>query len=341
MAISRIEVEPDAGARGSDSVARTFAPLPRNEGTPLELDWVEGVRVNRSAVERRSATLTTRRSVKKEWQAAWLLKAVTLIDLTTLAGDDTPGRVRRLCAKALRPVRQDLLDDLGMGNAGITTGAVCVYHDMVPTAVAALRGSGVPVAAVSTGFPAGLSPLETRVEEIRRSVVTGAAEIDIVISRRHALTQDWEALYDELRLFREACGPAHMKAILATGELGTLRTVYRASLVAMMAGADFIKTSTGKEPENATLPVSLTMARAIREYLERTGYHVGFKPAGGLRTAKDALAWLVLMKEELGRRWLEPDLFRIGASSLLADIERQLEHHVTGRYSATYRHPLG
>ncbi len=341
MAISRIEVEPDAGARGSDSVARTFAPLPRNEGMALELDWVEGVRVNRSAVERRSATLTTRRSVKKEWQAAWLLKAVTLIDLTTLAGDDTPGRVRRLCAKALSPVRQDLLDDLGMGDVGITTGAVCVYHDMVPTAVAALRGSGVPVAAVSTGFPAGLSPLETRVEEIRRSVVTGAAEIDIVISRRHALTQDWEALYDELRLFREACGPAHMKAILATGELGTLRTVYRASLVAMMAGADFIKTSTGKEPENATLPVSLTMARAIREYLERTGYHVGFKPAGGLRTAKDALAWLVLMKEELGRRWLEPDLFRIGASSLLADIERQLEHHVTGRYSATYRHPLG
>lgn len=299
------------------------------------------MRVNLSAVERRAATLTTRRSVKKEWQAAWLLKAVTLIDLTTLAGDDTPGRVRRLCAKAMHPVRQDLLDALGVGDLRITTGAVCVYHDMVPAAVAALRGSGVPVAAVSTGFPAGLSPLETRIEEIRRSVAAGAAEIDIVISRRHALTHDWAALYEELRLFRQACGAAHMKAILATGELGTLRNVYRASLVAMMAGSDFIKTSTGKEPVNATLPVSLVMARAIREYFERTGVAVGFKPAGGLRTAKDALAWLVLMKEELGRRWLEPDLFRIGASSLLADIERQLEHHVTGRYSATYRHPLG
>ncbi len=321
--------------------AGAFAPLARNEGMALELDWVEGVRVNRSAVERRAATLTTRRSVKKEWQAAWLLKAITLIDLTTLAGDDTVGRVRRLCAKAVQPVRHDLLEDLGMSGVRITTGAVCVYHDMVPAAVAALRGSGVPVAAVSTGFPAGLSPLDTRVEEIRRSVAEGADEIDIVISRRLALAHDWEALYDELLLFREACGPAHMKAILATGELGTLRNVYSASLVAMMAGADFIKTSTGKETENATLPVSLVMTRAIREYHERSGYAVGFKPAGGLRTAKDALNWLVLMKEELGRRWLEPDLFRMGASSLLADIERQLEHHVTGRYSATYRHPLG
>ncbi|HNQ98464.1 MAG TPA: deoxyribose-phosphate aldolase [Trueperaceae bacterium] len=335
MTISR-DVEPRLErAVGHDS------PLPRNEGTALELDWVESVRVNLSAVERRAATLTTRRSVKKDWQAAWLLKAVTLIDLTTLAGDDTPGRVRRLCAKAMHPVRQDLLDALGVGDLRITTGAVCVYHDMVPAAVAALGNSGVPVAAVSTGFPAGLSPLETRIEEIRRSVAAGAAEIDIVISRRHALTHDWEALYEELRLFRQACGPAHMKAILATGELGTLRNVYRASLVAMMAGSDFIKTSTGKEPVNATLPVSLVMARAIREYSERTGVAVGFKPAGGLRTAKDALAWLILIKEELGRRWLEPDLFRIGASSLLADIERQLEHHVTGRYSATYRHPLG
>lgn len=324
-----------------EQAAAHATPLPRNDGMALELDWVEGVRVNLSAVERRAATLTTRRSVKKDWQAAWLLKAVTLIDLTTLAGDDTPGRVRRLCAKAMHPVRQDLLDALGVGDLRITTGAVCVYHDMVPAAVAALRGSGVPVAAVSTGFPAGLSPLETRIEEIRQSVAAGADEIDIVISRRHALTHDWEALYEELRLFRQACGPAHMKAILATGELGTLRNVYKASLVAMMAGSDFIKTSTGKEPVNATLPVSLVMARAIREYFERTGSAVGFKPAGGLRTAKDALAWLVLMKEELGRRWLEPDLFRIGASSLLADIERQLEHHVTGRYSATYRHPLG
>ncbi len=318
-----------------------YAPNPANPGTALELDWVRATQVNRSAVERRAATLMTRRSIKKEWQAAWLLRAITLIDLTTLAGDDTPGRVRRLCAKALSPVRQDLLDELGVADLGITTGAVCVYHEMIPTAVEALRGSGLPVAAVSTGFPAGLSPFETRLEEIRRSVAAGAAEIDIVISRRYVLTHDWQALYDEIVAFKAACGTAHLKTILATGELGSLRNVYRASLVAMMAGADFIKTSTGKESVNATLPVSLVMIRAIRAYHERTGVKVGFKPAGGLRAAKDALAWLTLMNEELGRRWLEPDLFRIGASSLLADIERQLEHHVTGRYSANYRHPLG
>lgn len=327
-------------ANGHFGPGHPFAPVERNPGMHLELDWVEGARVNLSAAERRASTLTTRRSVKKDWQAAWLLKAISVIDLTTLAGDDTPGRVRRLCAKALSPVRHDLLAELGVEDLGLTTGAVCVYHDMIPTAVQALKGSGLPVAAVSTGFPAGLSPFETRVEEIRRSVAEGAGEIDIVISRRHVLLQDWQALYDEVRIFREACGEAHLKTILATGELGTLRNVYRASMVAMMAGADFIKTSTGKESVNATLPVSLTMVRAIRDYYERTGYAIGFKPAGGLRTAKDALAWLILMKEELGRRWLEPDLFRIGASSLLADIERQLEHHVTGRYSANYRHPL-
>ncbi|MBX3145083.1 MAG: deoxyribose-phosphate aldolase, partial [Trueperaceae bacterium] len=276
--------------------------LERNPGMPLELDWVRDARVNRSAVERRAATLTTRRSVKKDHQAAWLLKAITVMDLTTLAGDDTPGRVRRLCAKAVRPVRDDLIEALGVADLNIKVGAVCVYHEMVPTAVDALRGSGVPVAAVSTGFPAGLSPLSTRIEEIRRSVAAGADEIDIVISRRHALTQDWQALYDEVKAFREACGDAHLKAILATGELGTLRNVMRASLVAMMAGADFIKTSTGKETENATLPVSLVMVRAIRAYFERTGHLVGFKPAGGLRSAKDAMAWLILMKEELGRR---------------------------------------
>ena len=321
------------------------APAPvttgRNPGTALELDWVRGAHVNRSAVERRAATLPARRTVKKQWQLAWLLKAVTLIDLTTLSGDDTPGRVRRLCAKAVRPVRHELLEAMGMADAGLTTAAVCVYHDMVPVAVEALRGSGVPVAAVSAGFPAGLSPFETRLAEIERSTTAGAAEIDIVISRRHVLTGDWQALYDEVRAFREAAGEAHLKAILATGELGTLRNVYRASLVAMMAGADFVKTSTGKEVENATLPVGLVMARSIRAYHERTGVQVGFKPAGGLRTAKDALTWLALMREELGRRWLEPDLFRIGASSLLADIERQLEHGLTGRYSAGFRHPVG
>jgi len=312
----------------------------RNDGTPLELGWFRHVQVNLSAAQRRAATLLTRRSVKKEWQAAWLLKAITLIDLTTLAGDDTPGRVRRLCAKARTPVRHDLLEELGMADAGLSVAAVCVYHEMVPTAVRALEGTGIPVAAVSTGFPAGLSPMSTRLQEIRESVAAGASEIDIVISRRHVLLGDWQALYDELRAFREACGDAHIKAILATGELGTLRNVYKASMVAMMAGCDFIKTSTGKESVNATLPVSLTMARAIRDYLERTGYRVGFKPAGGLRSAKDALSWLILMKEELGDDWLQPELLRFGASSLLADIERQLEHFVTGRYSALHRHPL-
>ena len=312
---------------------------PRNTGMDLDMDWVRAVQANTSAIERRAATLPGRRSVKKEYQAAWLLKAITLIDLTTLAGDDTEGRVRRLCAKAVHPVRQDLLDALGMGP--ITTGAVCVYHDMVPAAVDALKGTGVPVAAVSTGFPAGLSPFHLRVAEIGESVKAGAREIDIVISRRHVLQGDWQALYDEMRQFRSACGESHVKAILATGELGTLRNVARASLVCMMAGADFIKTSTGKESVNATLPVSLVMIRAIRAYHARTGYRVGYKPAGGISKAKDALVYLSLIKDELGDRWLQPDLFRFGASSLLGDIERQLEHHVTGRYSAGWRHAMG
>jgi deoxyribose-phosphate aldolase len=312
----------------------------RNPGMPLELGWVREVRVNRSAVERRAATLGTRRTVKKAWQAAWLLRAVTLMDLTTLSGDDTPGRVRRLCAKARRPVREDLLEALGMDDGSIRVAAVCVYHRMVETAVQALAGSGIPVAAVSAGFPHGLSPLPQRIQEIHASAGAGAREIDIVVTRAHALSGNWEALYDEVRSFREACGDAHLKTILATGELATLRNVARASLVCMMAGADFVKTSTGKEGVNATLPVGLTMARAVRTYAERTGYAVGFKPAGGIRTAKESLLWLILMKEELGNGWLQPGLFRFGASSLLGDIERQLEHHVTGRYSAQHRHPL-
>ena len=316
------------------------AHVERNPGTPLDLDIVRGLRVNRSAVERRAATIPTRRTVKKEWQAAWLLRAITMIDLTTLAGDDTPGNVRRLSAKAAHPVRKDLLDAMGMGDVDLHVGAVCVYHAMVPTAVEALRGTTIPVAAVSTGFPAGLSPLEERVREIRASVAAGAREIDIVITRGHVLTGNWQALYDEVRLFRAACGDAHMKSILATGELATLGNVARASMVAMMAGSDFIKTSTGKEGVNATLPFSLVMVRMIREYFQQTGYAVGYKPAGGIRSAKNALEYLYLMKDELGDRWLKPDLFRFGASSLLTDIERQLEHFVTGRYSAAHRHPM-
>jgi len=323
-------------------VAHLEVPVaPRNPGIPLELDWIEEVRVNRSAVERRAATLRTRRTVKKEWQAAWLLRAVTLMDLTTLSGDDTPGRVQRLCAKARRPVRADLLEAMGAGHLPVRAAAVCVYHTFVETALEALEGSGIPVAAVSTGFPAGLSPFEQRIGEIRASVAAGAEEIDVVITRSHVLTENWRALYDEVHHMREACGDAHIKTILATGELGTLRNVARASLVCMMAGADFIKTSTGKESVNATLPVGLVMARAIRGYRERTGHLIGLKAAGGIRAAKEALDWLALVKDELGDRWLRPDLFRLGASTLLADIERQLEHFVTGRYSAAHRHPTG
>ncbi|TNC52458.1 deoxyribose-phosphate aldolase [Rubellimicrobium rubrum] len=322
--------------------AQTLAPAalhePRNPGLPLDLDWVRRVQANTSAIERRAATLPGRRSVKKDWQAAWLCRAISVIDLTTLSGDDTEGRVRRLCAKARQPVSPEILETLGM--TGLTVGAVCVYHDMVPAAVAALRGTDLPVAAVSTGFPAGLSPFHLRIQEIRESVAAGAREIDIVISRRHVLTGNWQALYDEMREMREACGEAHVKAILATGELGTLRNVARASLVCMMGGADFIKTSTGKESVNATLPVTLTMIRAIRDYHDATGIRVGYKPAGGISKAKDALNHLALVKDELGDRWLRPDLLRFGASSLLGDIERQLEHHVTGAYSASWRHAL-
>jgi deoxyribose-phosphate aldolase len=311
----------------------------RNPGMALDLDWVAAVQANTSAIERRAASLPGRRSVKKEYQAAWLCKAISLIDLTTLSGDDTEGRVRRLCAKARQPVRAELLAALGM--TGLTTGAVCVYHEMVETAVRALKGTSIPVAAVSTGFPAGLSPFRLRIAEIGESVAAGAREIDMVISRRHVLTGNWQALYDEMREMRAACGEAHVKAILATGELGTLRNVARASLVCMMGGADFIKTSTGKEGVNATLPVTLTMVRAIRDYAARTGFKVGYKPAGGIAKAKDALVYLALMKDELGHPWLQPELFRFGASSLLGDIERQLEHHLTGRYSAANRHAMG
>ena len=314
--------------------------IKRNPGIPLDMGWVRATAVNRSATERRAATLSTRRSVKKDWQAAWLLRAITMIDLTTLAGDDTPGKVTRLCAKARQPLRQDLIDALEVGSLKLTVGAVCVYHQRVQDAIAALRGSGIPVAAVSTGFPAGLNPFPQRIEEIHQSVEAGADEIDIVISREHVLRGNWKALYDEVCAMRRACGDAHMKTILATGELGPLWHVAQASKVCMMAGADFIKTSTGKESVNATLEVGLTMAREIRAYQGLTGYEVGFKPAGGIRSAKDALNWLILIKEELGDDWLRPQLFRFGASGLLTDIERQLSHHVSGRYAARHHMPM-
>jgi deoxyribose-phosphate aldolase len=327
--------EPSAGIAHLSS-----RPLLPNRGIPLNLDWVREVRVNTSAVERRVQSHVARRTVKKEWQAAWLLRAITCMDLTTLSGDDTDERVRRLCAKGRHPIQSELEQKLGIEQLQIKVAAICVYHTFVETALRALEGSGVHVAAVSTGFPAGLSPLTERVNEIRRSVEAGAHEIDVVITRAHVFAGHWQALYDEVAAFKHACGSAHMKVILGTGDLLTLRNVGRASVVAMMAGADFIKTSTGKEPTNATLPVGLVMTRAIREYAQQTGMAVGFKPAGGIRTAKQSIEWLAMIKEELGDSWLRSEMFRFGASGLLGDIERQLEHFATGRYSAEYRHPL-
>jgi len=342
---SRINDDRDsqhAAISPSDTAIASYAgrDLQPNTGIPLNLDWVNEVRVNTSAVERRAQTIGTRRTVKKEWQAAWLLRAITCMDLTTLSGDDTDERVRRLCAKARQPIQHDLVQKLGIESLQVKVAAVCVYHTFVETARRAVEGSGIHVAAVSTGFPAGLSPFAERVAEIRRSVEAGADEIDVVITRAHVFGAKWQALYDEIREFKNACGPAHLKVILGTGDLLTLRNVAHASFVAMMAGADFIKTSTGKEAVNATLPVSLVMTRSIREYAQETGMALGFKPAGGIRTAKQSLDWLALMKEELGTSWMKAELFRFGASGMLGDIERQLEHQATGRYSADYRHPI-
>jgi len=316
-----------------------MSPEPHNPGMELDLAWLETVRINLPAVLRRAASLGTRRTVKQQWQAAWLLRAVTCIDLTTLAGDDTETNVSRLCLKAARPVRKDLLEAMDMAEAGLTTGAVCVYPNRVKECVQLLKkykAEHVPVAAVATGFPSGQYSLDTRLQEIKMAVEAGAKEIDIVINRQLALEHKWQELYNEVVAMKAACGPAHMKSILAIGELGSMNNVYKCSLVCMMAGSDFIKTSTGKEGVNATLAVGLVMCRAIREYHEATGFRVGFKPAGGIRTAKDAMNWLILIKEELGDSWLNNNMFRIGASGLLLDIERQLFHWVTGRYAAAH-----
>ena len=318
----------------------THTPHKRNPGYPLDLDWVERVRMNRSALERRAGSIGARRTVKKDYQLAWLLKAITLIDLTTLNSDDTDGRVERLCAKARHPLRTDILEKLGVGNLRILPGAVCVYHPFVKTAVNALEGTGIPVAAVSTAFPHGLAPIETKLKEIEYSVADGAKEIDIVIERGMVLRGDWQALYDQVKAFRKACGDAHIKTILGTGELATQTNIAKASLVCMLAGADFIKTSTGKEKVNANLQTSLSMVRMIRWFHEETGIEIGYKSAGCIASAKLATDYMALMKEELGTHWLQPHLFRFGASSLLTDIERQLEHTLTGHYAADYRMPL-
>jgi len=335
------EVSEPTGYGSAPTLARLSGQdLQPNRGIPLNLEWVRNVRINTSAVERRAQSHVARRTVKKEWQAAWLLRAISCMDLTTLSGDDTEERVRRLCAKARQPLKHELVKALGIEELEIKVAAVCVYHTFVETALRALDGSGIPVAVVSTGFPAGLSPLMERVAEVRRSADAGAQEIDVVITRALVFGGKWQELYDEIAMFKDACGHAHMKVILGTGDLLTLRNVGRASFVAMMAGADFIKTSTGKEATNATLTVGFVMTRAIRDYAHATGMAVGFKPAGGIRTAKQALDWLALMKEELGNSWLSARLFRFGASGMLTDIERQLEHYATGRYSADYRQPM-
>ena len=298
----------------------------------LDLNWINNINVNLSAVERRTTTLVKRRSVKKEYQASWLLKAITLIDLTTLSGDDTFGKVDRLCKKALNPIANNILSKLEINEDAVKVGAVCVYHHLVSQAKNQLKGQ-LPIAAVSTGFPAGLSSFSTRKKEVVDSIKSGANEIDIVINRGFVIQNNWKKLYDEVKSFKLAANKTKIKAILGVGDLETMRNVAKASLVCMMAGADFIKTSTGKESINANLNNSLVMLRMIREFHEFSGKKIGFKPAGGISTAKSVLEFLILVMEELGEDWLNPNLLRIGASSLLIDIERQLYHHAFGRYA--------
>ena len=298
----------------------------------LDFKWIDDVQINLSAVERRTVSLTKRRTVKKEYQAAWLLKSITLLDLTTLSGDDTFGKVDRLCQKALQPISLNILNSLELEGENILVGAVCVYHNLVSHAKKQLQDK-LPIAAVSTGFPAGLSSFETRKKEITNSIKAGADEIDIVINRAYVLQNDWQRLYDEVRTFKEIAKDKKIKTILGVGDLETMRNVAKASLVCMMAGADFIKTSTGKEKINANLNNSLVMLRMIREFYDYSGKKIGFKPAGGISTAKSVLEFLILVYEELGNTWVNPSLLRIGASSLLIDIERQLYHFAAGRYA--------
>ncbi len=309
------------------------------EPIDLDISLIVSQKVNLSAVERRCDTLMKRRSVKKRYQADWLLKAIEFMDLTTLAGDDTPGRVARICHKAKNPVRNDILDYLQIPKP-FSVAAVCVYPELIRTAKSALEQRDIGLASVATGFPTGLVPERTKISEINAAIRNGASEIDVVINRNKVLTANWVSLYNDIRAYKKACGLLHLKVIIGAGDLGTLRNVVRASWVAMLAGADFIKTSTGKEPTNATLPVSLVMIRAIRDFHDLTGIKVGFKAAGGISKAKQAMNYLILMKEELEEAWLDKSLFRIGASSLLADIERQLEHFVSGAYSSGNRHPI-
>jgi deoxyribose-phosphate aldolase len=279
--------------------------------------------VDAVGLEARAASLTAR-SIKKASKIAALHLAIRCMDLTTLEGADTPGKVRALCAKALRPDPTD--------PSLPAVAAVCVYPELVPTAVKALEGSGVKVASVAGSFPAGLGPLPVRLDEIRRAVDYGADDIDIVLNRSAFLAGEYAQAFDEVAAEKQACGPAHCKVILETGELGSYDQVRRASMLSMAAGADLIKTSTGKIGTSATFPTNLCMCEAIRDYHDQTGRMVGLKLAGGIRTAKQAWQHEVIVSETLGSEWLTPDRFRIGASSLLNDVLMQLRMQATGRY---------
>ncbi|XP_054723070.1 deoxyribose-phosphate aldolase-like [Uloborus diversus] len=298
--------------------------------------------VNYSAVNDYVKSLCCRRGKDKNCQIASLLRAVTCIDLTTLCGDDAPSNVHRLCCKAMFPIHEEILLGIGLNPSDVRVGAVCVYPAKVSDCAKMLKcakdeEATIPIAAVATGFPTGQYHLHTRLHEITACVNDGADEIDIVIRRDLALCEKWKELFEEVKQMREACGPSvKLKTILAAGELGSFTNVYKASMICMAAGADFIKTSTGKESVNATLPIGAVMTRAIKDYHSLTGYKVGFKPAGGIRTAKDVLNWQELMEDQLGKEWLFPDLFRIGASSLLGEIEKTIFKLVTGHTAPSY-----
>jgi deoxyribose-phosphate aldolase len=299
--------------------------LPRGFELPLEPRLPRIGSVDQVAVEERAATLG-KRSIKREAKLWALDLAIRTIDLTTLEGSDTPGKVAAMCSKAVRP---DPVDP-----SIPSVAAVCVYPNLVPVAVERLRGSGVKVASVATAFPSGQAPLDVKLAEVRDVVEMGADEVDMVIDRGAFLSGRYAKVYDEIVRVKEASGNAHLKVILETGELGTYDNVRRASLLAMAAGADFIKTSTGKLPSAATLPVALVMLEAIRDVHEETGRMVGMKPAGGIRNAKQAVQHLVLVHETVGPEWLTPDLYRLGASSLLNDVLLQIRKERTGAYQS-------
>jgi deoxyribose-phosphate aldolase len=299
--------------------------LPAGFELPLEPRLPRVGSVDAVALEERSASLA-RRSIKREAKLFALDLAVRMMDLTTLEGADTPGKVAALATKGIRPDPADLTVP--------SVAAICVYPNLVPTAVEKTRGTSVKVASVATAFPSGQSPTHIKVAEAGEAVEMGADEIDMVIDRGAFLSGRYAKVYDEIVQVKEACGEAHLKVILETGELGTYDNVRRASLVAMAAGADFIKTSTGKLPSAATLPVTLCMLEAIRDVYEETGRRVGMKPAGGIRQAKQAVQYLVQLHETLGTEWLTPDLYRLGASTLLNDVLMQIRKEKTGRYQS-------